>query len=96
LHLRPRGGGHRAACRDSLLIGLYVLADELFIDRRGPGRPRKITGDELSHKRLVVDDLVTVRILPSIRRGAGWTPATVDVPWKEDRQPRDSAGQRAA
>jgi hypothetical protein len=36
------------ACLDSLLIGLYVLADEFFIDRRGPGRPRKITDAELS------------------------------------------------
>jgi hypothetical protein len=35
------------ACLDSLLIGLYVLADEFFIDRRGPGRPRKITDAEL-------------------------------------------------
>ena len=35
------------ACPDSLLIGLYVLADEFFIDRRGPGRPRKITDAEL-------------------------------------------------
>jgi hypothetical protein len=35
------------ACLDSLLIGLYVLADEFFTDRRGPGRPRKITDAEL-------------------------------------------------
>jgi hypothetical protein len=35
------------ACLDSLLIGPYVLADEFFIDRRGPGRPRKITDAEL-------------------------------------------------
>jgi hypothetical protein len=34
-------------CLDSLLIGLYVLADEFFIDWRGPGRPRKITDAEL-------------------------------------------------
>jgi hypothetical protein len=94
LHRRPRGGGHRARL-PRLLIGLYVLADEFFIDRRGPGRPRKITDAELFHKRLVVDNLVTVRILPSIRRGRGFDPATVDVQWKEGPQPRDSAGQRA-
>lgn len=70
------------ACLDSLLIGLSVLTDEFFIDRRGPGRPRKITDAELSHKRLVVDDLVTVPILPSIRRERGFDPATVDVQWK--------------
>jgi hypothetical protein len=35
------------ACLGSLLIGRYVLADEFFIDRRGPGRPRKITDAEL-------------------------------------------------
>src|SRR5919201_4206797 len=48
LHRRPREVAIVPACLDSLLIGLYVLADELFIDRRGPGRPRKITAPSWS------------------------------------------------
>lgn len=35
------------ACLDSLLIGLYVLADDFFVAHRGPGRPVKITDAEL-------------------------------------------------
>lgn len=35
------------ACLDTLLIGLYVLADDFFAPRRGPGRPPRITDAEL-------------------------------------------------
>ncbi len=35
------------ACLDTLLIGLYVLADDFFAPRRGPGRPPQITDAEL-------------------------------------------------
>lgn len=37
----------------------------------------------LSHQRLVVDHLVTVRILPATRRGSGFDPASVDITWKD-------------
>lgn len=35
------------ACLDTLLIGLYVLADDLLEPRKGPGRPVKLTDAEL-------------------------------------------------
>lgn len=35
------------ACLDTLLIGLYVLADDLLERRSGPGRPVKLTDSEL-------------------------------------------------
>jgi hypothetical protein len=35
------------ACLDTLLIGLYVLADDFLVPRRGPGRPPRITDAEL-------------------------------------------------
>lgn len=35
------------ACLDTLLIGLYVLADDFFAPRRGPGRPPRISDAEL-------------------------------------------------
>ncbi len=35
------------ACLDTLLIGLYVLADDLLEPRSGPGRPVKLTDAEL-------------------------------------------------
>lgn len=34
-------------CLDTLLIGLYVLADDLLQPRKGPGRPPRITDPEL-------------------------------------------------
>jgi len=34
-------------CLDTLLIGLYVLADDLLQPRSGPGRPARITDAEL-------------------------------------------------
>jgi hypothetical protein len=37
----------------------------------------------LSHQRLVVDHLVTVRILPATRRGSGFDPASVDITWND-------------
>jgi site-specific DNA recombinase len=36
----------------------------------------------LSHQRLVLDTLLTVRILPSGRKGRGFDPATVEIRWK--------------
>jgi hypothetical protein len=47
LHRRPRGGGHRARLPRLAPDRTLRLADEFFIDRRGPGRPRKITDAEL-------------------------------------------------
>ena len=35
------------ACLDTLLIGLYVLADDFLLPRSGPGRPPRITDAEL-------------------------------------------------
>jgi hypothetical protein len=35
------------ACLDTLLIGLYVLADDLLQPRSGPGRRPRITDAEL-------------------------------------------------
>lgn len=35
------------ACLDTLLIGLYVMADDLLEARSGPGRPVKLTDAEL-------------------------------------------------
>jgi hypothetical protein len=35
------------ACLDTLLIGLYVLADDFFVPRCGPGRRPRITDAEL-------------------------------------------------
>ena len=35
------------ACLDTLLIGLYVLADDFLLPRRGPGHPPRITDAEL-------------------------------------------------
>jgi Transposase DDE domain len=35
------------ACLDTLLTGLYVLADDFFVPRRGPGRPPKLSDAEL-------------------------------------------------
>jgi hypothetical protein len=37
----------------------------------------------LSHQRLVVDTLVSVRILPVSSRGRGFDPATVDIRFKD-------------
>lgn len=37
---------------------------------------------ELSHRRLVVDTLLTVRILPQGRRGRGFDPAAVEIRWR--------------
>lgn len=36
-----------SACLDTLLIGLYVLADDLLLPRRGPGRRPQITDAEM-------------------------------------------------
>jgi hypothetical protein len=41
----------------------------------------------LSHQRLVVDHLVTVRILPVTRRGSGFDPASVDITWNDTARP---------
>lgn len=48
-------------------------------------------GLPLSHKRLVINELVTVRILPSGRKGRGFDPATVDIEWKRQPSPRRGA-----
>lgn len=45
-------------------------------------------GLSLSHKRLVIDLLMTVRILPSGQKGRGFDPASVDIRWKEQPKPR--------
>ena len=63
------------ACLDSLLIRLYVLADEFFIDRRGPGRPRKITEAELVC-------LAVAQVLldcPGDRKFLAWALAALDT-----------------
>ncbi|GAA0744582.1 hypothetical protein GCM10010199_72990 [Dactylosporangium roseum] len=39
-------------------------------------------GLPLSHQRLVVKELVTVRILPTGRKGRGFDPAAVEIRWK--------------
>jgi site-specific DNA recombinase len=52
-------------------------------------------GLSLSHKRLVIDELVTVRILPSGRVGRGFDPATVDIRWKRQQKPRRGGRRRA-
>jgi site-specific DNA recombinase len=52
-------------------------------------------GLSLSHKRLVIDMLVTVRILPSGRMGRGFDPATVDIRWKQQPKPRRGGRRRA-
>ena len=52
-------------------------------------------GLSLSHKRLVVDELVTVRILPSGRKGRGFDPATVDIAWKQQKPPARPTRRRA-
>jgi hypothetical protein len=46
-------------------------------------------GLPLSHQRLVIDHLVTVRIMPA-RRGSGFDPASVDIRWNEITAPRQS------
>ncbi|MBT8228247.1 MAG: recombinase family protein [Dactylosporangium sp.] len=48
-------------------------------------------GLPLSHRRLVVDALVTVRILPTTRKGRGFDPATIDLRWREQDHPAESA-----
>ncbi len=40
----------------------------------------------LAHQRLVIDTLVTVRILPVARRGRGFDPAAIDIQFKEHRK----------
>jgi DNA invertase Pin-like site-specific DNA recombinase len=52
-------------------------------------------GLSLSHKRLVIDLLVRVRILPSGRAGRGFDPATVDIRWKQQPKPRRGGRRRA-
>ncbi|GIE99497.1 hypothetical protein Ari01nite_69620 [Paractinoplanes rishiriensis] len=44
-----------------------------------------------SHRRLVIDEFVTVRVLPSVR---GFDPATVDIRWKHQSK-RRRGGRRA-
>jgi hypothetical protein len=60
-------------CLDTLLIGLYVLAEEFFSDRRGPGRPPKITDAELvclAVARVLLDCPGDRRFWPG--RAGGW------------------------
>ncbi|WP_327007086.1 recombinase family protein [Dactylosporangium sp. NBC_01737] len=40
-------------------------------------------GLPLSHQRLVVKELMTVRILPSGRKGRGFDPSTVEITWRQ-------------
>jgi len=50
----------------------------------------------LSHKRLVIDTLVTVRILPVTRRGRGFDTSTVDIRFKEHRKAEAAPGLATA
>lgn len=51
-------------------------------------------GLPLSHQRLVVKELVTVRILPSGRKGRGFDPATVEIRWIKQTPSRRRTGRR--
>lgn len=48
----------------------------------------------LSHQRLVVATLVTVRILPAQRRGRGFDPDTVEITWNDQKKERRGSRRR--